>query len=115
MSAPNYVVEFMRNRQMPMDVDTYCRCNFTRATPTSEKTHSLFLTIQSRIGDMPYTSLRQPYHTEPHREHISLCPSFSGHAGAENPPPAETSRVFAWASSGRSEWMPSQFFSNWVK
>ena len=57
MNAPNYVVEFMRNRQMPMDVDTYCRCNFTRATPTSEKAHSLFLTIQSRIGDMPYTSI----------------------------------------------------------
>jgi hypothetical protein len=29
-------------------------------------------------------------------------------------PPAETRRVFAWASSGRSERMPSQFFSNWA-
>jgi len=29
-------------------------------------------------------------------------------------PRAETRRVFAWASSGRSERMPSQFFSNWV-
>jgi len=27
-------------------------------------------------------------------------------------PTAETRRVFAWASSGRSERMPSQFFSN---
>ena len=41
MNAPNYVVEFMRNRQMPMDVDTYCRCNLTWATPTSEKTTTL--------------------------------------------------------------------------
>src|SRR5215469_824584 len=27
-------------------------------------------------------------------------------------PPAETRRVFAWTSSGRSERTPSQFFSN---
>jgi hypothetical protein len=31
MNAPSPIVEFMRKRQMVMDTDTYCRCNFSRS------------------------------------------------------------------------------------
>lgn len=49
------------------------------------------------------------------RSLLELAPCVGAEKpGAYNPVLPEATSVFAWASSGRSERMPSQFFSSWL-
>jgi hypothetical protein len=48
------------------------------------------------------------------RSLLEVVPYSELKTRAYNSPLLEARRVFAWASSGRSERMPSQFFSSWL-
>ena len=75
-------------------------------------TAALGASVTENSGEVLRQFAKQSSHTKASIDFTGLMSELK--ACAYKPRLAEARRVFAWASSGRSEWTPSQFFSSWV-